>query len=89
MKRILLIVIAAVTLAACNNSKPNHTHAAHTAKEDEETSSVADKTKSDTVGAADTTAQKRRLPKLLLRQRPMLQSQRIDLLMRCTALILN
>ncbi|ULT27156.1 DUF3347 domain-containing protein [Sphingobacterium sp. E70] len=56
MKRIILIVVAAMTLAACNNSKPNHTHAAHTAKEDEETSAATDKTKADTAGVADTTA---------------------------------
>ncbi|MCS4228654.1 DUF3347 domain-containing protein [Sphingobacterium sp. BIGb0165] len=54
MKRIILIVVAAMTLAACNNSKPNHTHAAHTAKEDEETSAATDKTKADAV--VDTTA---------------------------------
>lgn len=56
MKRMILIVVAAMTLAACNNSKPNHTHAADMAKEAEETGAAIDKTKSDTVGAADTTA---------------------------------
>lgn len=34
MKIIIRIVVAAMTLAACNNSKPNHTQAAHTAKGD-------------------------------------------------------
>jgi len=56
MKRMILIVFAAMTLAACNNSKSNHTHAADTAKEAEETGAAIDKAKEDTAGIADTTA---------------------------------
>ena len=55
MKRILLIVAVAVTLFACNNPKPNHTHAAHTVKESDQASTATDKTKADTAGVADIT----------------------------------
>ncbi|WP_104384195.1 DUF3347 domain-containing protein [Sphingobacterium sp. HMA12] len=56
MKRLILIVATAVTLASCNNSKPNHTHAAHTANEREEKSASTDKTKADATELVDTTA---------------------------------
>lgn len=55
MKRIILIAVAAVTLAACSNSKPNHTHAADIAKETEETGAAIAKAQVDTGGVADTT----------------------------------
>ncbi|WP_343565614.1 DUF3347 domain-containing protein [Sphingobacterium sp.] len=54
MKRILLIAVAAVTLTACNNSKSDHTHAAHAAQEDQEKDAVTDQTKTKGAGVVDT-----------------------------------